>query len=216
MNAAALTLDESQVIQEIGDVVAAGSGSLRVATAKGAYEARRAFSCLVEPIVGDRVIVATSSAGEAFVLAVLERESDAPATLKVDGDLDVQVPAGRLKIVASEGMDLVSRAAMRLVGKDLELHARRGKAFFDSVALLGDAADVSIQRLKGVYGLVDNVAERVSQKLKRSYRFIEEMDVTRAKQVDLRAEDNVHLRGKNTLMSAEVLVKMDAEQIHLG
>ena len=162
------------------------------------------------------MIVATSSAGEAFVLAVLERTQDAPTTLRAEGDLEVHVPDGRVRFVATQGLDLITHAALKLVGHDLELHGKSGKVVVDTVAYLGQAADVSVDRLKGLFGVVDHVAERLTHQVKRSYRFIEELDVTRAGHVDLRAKDNVHVRGKNTLMSAEVLVKMDAEQIHLG
>lgn len=216
MNAAALELDESHVNQEIGDVVATEGGKLRVGTTRGTYDARRAFSCLVEPAEGDRVLVAVSDAGAAWVLAVLERTADGPTVLRNEGDLQLRVDEGRLSLSATEGVDVVTPQTLKLLGKAVEMTAREGKAVIDKLALFGEEGHLDVKRVKGFFDLFDSVAERVSQRVQRSYRFVEELDVTRAKQVDVRAEDNVSVRGKNTLVSAELLVKMDAEQIHLG
>ncbi|MGE0787238.1 MAG: DUF3540 domain-containing protein [Sandaracinaceae bacterium] len=216
MNATALRVDGSQVFQEIGEVAAIEGTEFRVATTAGLYTAKRAFGCLVLPEPGDRVLVASTSSGQAFILSVLERKGDATATIGADGDLDIRLADGRLRLVAKDGIDAVTTAAMRLVSGELELNAKSAKAVVGALAFVGKSAALSVEGVKGVFGLVDHVADRISQQVKRSYRFVEELDVTRAKHIDVRAEDNVHVRGKNTLVSAEVLVKMDAEQIHLG
>jgi hypothetical protein len=42
------------------------------------------------------------------------------------------------------------------------------------------------------------------------------MDQLRAKRVDYTAEKSMHLHGENTLMTADSLVKLDGEHIHMG
>ena len=63
---------------------------------------------------------------------------------------------------------------------------------------------------------IDSIATRVSQKAKRAFRFIEEIDQTRAGAVDIRAQRMLGLRGENAVISARVLAKLDGEQIHIG
>jgi hypothetical protein len=63
---------------------------------------------------------------------------------------------------------------------------------------------------------LDTVVGRLTQRAKRVFRFVEELDQTRAGAVDLRAQNVVHIRGENALISARVLAKFDGEQIHLG
>ena len=65
-------------------------------------------------------------------------------------------------------------------------------------------------------GLVDTVMERISQKVKRSYRLVEECDYLRSGEVDYRADKNMSLHGDNTMVTAKELVKVDGGQIHLG
>jgi hypothetical protein len=48
------------------------------------------------------------------------------------------------------------------------------------------------------------------------FRFVEEIDQTRAGTVDLRAQNLMAIRGENAVISARVLAKVDGEQIHIG
>ena len=63
---------------------------------------------------------------------------------------------------------------------------------------------------------MDAAIERVTHKLKRSYRIVEEVDCVRSREMDYRATNNVSIRGKNALVTAEELVKLDGSQIHVG
>lgn len=215
MQSTAAQLDVDAVIHEVGMVVS-DRGSLTVSTSHGRYTAKVAFSCLVAPAAGDRVLLATTMGGEAFVLAVLERTGDEPAVLTTDRDLALRAPKGRVRIASGEGVDVTTTGELNLVSRVLGVRAAEGTLSVDALAYVGKLADIGIDRAKGLFGIVDQVAERVSQTVKRSYRFVEELDVTRAEQIDMRASANVNVRGKNAIVSAEQLVKMDAEQIHLG
>jgi hypothetical protein len=63
---------------------------------------------------------------------------------------------------------------------------------------------------------VDSALGRLTQRAKRVFRFVEEIDQTRAGTVDLRAQGLVGIRGENAVIAARVLAKVDGEQIHLG
>lgn len=86
--------EQGELVQQVGTVVRAEGVALRVRTETGEYGARRAVSCLVQPELDDEVLVACRASGACYVLAVLEREPGAATTLQVEGDLQVQVPAG--------------------------------------------------------------------------------------------------------------------------
>jgi len=62
----------------------------------------------------------------------------------------------------------------------------------------------------------DAVFERIAHKSRWSYREVEEMDQVRSGQIDYRSAKNLNLRGKHALITAEELVKIDGDQIHLG
>ena len=70
--------------------------------------------------------------------------------------------------------------------------------------------------MKTVGRSVDSVLERLHSRVSRSYRRVEELDQVKAGQIDYQADTSLQLHAKYALVTADDLVKVDAEQIHLG
>jgi hypothetical protein len=73
-----------------------------------------------------------------------------------------------------------------------------------------------MEKLRSVTEVLELVAERFSQKAGRSYRTVADVDQLRAGAIDHSATDAMTLGARNTVVTAEQLLKVDAEQIHLG
>lgn len=202
---------ESGVLEEGGE-----GGELTVRTESGVYRARRAFSCLVEPMVGDVVLMSGLPSGACYVLAVLEREADAPARLVATGDLEVRLAKGRFVVAAQEGVDLVSAKEVSVTAGGVRVNATEGNVVLRQLSVLGSFVRAEFDRIKVLAESCDTVLDRLLQRVKRSYRFVEEHDQVRAAQIDYMAQNNASIRGENTLITAKDLVKVDSEQIHLG
>jgi hypothetical protein len=201
MNAIAVELQRSGIFETTGMVVSAGNGLFQVQKGTDSFRVQRAFSCLVEPEVGDRVLLAGDAAAGLYILAVLERQTDA-TRLKLEGDLSIELADGRFTVAATEGVNLVSRKTVTVAANELEVQARRGHFFIDRIRLLGTTLEANLERL--------------SQTVKHLYRRVLGVDHLRAGQIDYASEGSVRLHGENTLMTARELVKADAKQIHLG
>jgi hypothetical protein len=67
-----------------------------------------AASCLLQPQCGDRVMVAGITDGDAFVLAILERDATRPANLEVPCAQSVTLSSRRLVLAAGECMEMQS------------------------------------------------------------------------------------------------------------
>jgi hypothetical protein len=52
--------------------------------------------------------------------------------------------------------------------------------------------------------------------VRRSYRVVEEIEQMSGRQLDYKVSENFCVRGKNNLITAEELVKLDGKQLHLG
>ncbi|HEX5125502.1 MAG TPA: DUF3540 domain-containing protein [Rhodocyclaceae bacterium] len=70
--------------------------------------ARRAISCLVEPLAGDRVLASVASDGACHVLHIVERDDCNRACLSVPGVSDISLSQSRIGIVAIESLELSS------------------------------------------------------------------------------------------------------------
>lgn len=206
-----------EVVQETGRVLALrDDGTLIVRTAEALLEARRAVSCLIAAEVDDLVLLARSPLEGAFVLAVLRRDPAAARTMAIDGDLDVRLTSGRLRIAAQQGVEVVAGREVNVVAPGLRVNADEGHVALRSLSFLGDVVRAEIDAVKLLAGRVDSVLERLSQRLQRSYRTVVETDQLRAERIDYSAEKTVNIHGEHALLTAEELVKVDAEQIHLG
>lgn len=107
-----------------------------------------------------------------------------------------------LKLVMRANTDLVVNGALSIASRAFSLSSSR--ALFD------------VEHVDAVFGKVEAVIERVFQRVKRSYRFVEETDHVRAGCIDVAAENTMSLHAENTMVTADGLVKVDAEQIQLG
>lgn len=178
--------------------------------------ARRATSCLVAPKSDDYVLVATDGYGDAYVLAVLRRDEDAKVTLSVDQDLELTAPNGRVAIVSKEGVDIATGGDVGVAARAVSMRARVGSIVFERLSYIGDVvrAEVSKTRLEG--GVLERFVDRVSEKVKRSFRTVEELDQVKAKRIDYGAEQSLALHSENAVVAAKELVKVDGAQIHVG
>jgi hypothetical protein len=186
--------------------------ALVIESAWGRRAAKRAASCLLEPKAGDRVLVVERGA-ESYVLAVLSSEHE--ATLRVDGDLELNVP-GRFTVAAAEGVDLVTQKALSLAGKALHMRAAQGEVVVDRLLYAGKELVGEARVAKLVAGTLTSFVDRFQQTVKRSIRTIEETEQVRAKRIDYRADEEIAMKAKHTFVQAVELVKFTANQIHLG
>lgn len=203
-------------VELAGYVLRAQDGFFFVEAEGEVHKARRAASCLLEPMPGDRVLIATIADGSAYLLAVLERAEGAPATLSVEGDCTLKVPTGKLSVTTAEGVGFVSAGEISMTSPSVAVTAAEGSFGLGRMTVVGKELFAEIAAAKTTFGALDVVAERVMQKVQRAYRFVEELDQLRAKRVDYTAEKSMRLHGENTVMTADGLCKVDGEHIHMG
>ncbi|KYF76473.1 hypothetical protein BE11_36680 [Sorangium cellulosum] len=191
------------------------SEAVVVRLASGRYEARRAKSCLVAPEAGDKVLCAIEPEG-VYVLAVLEGRAGAPTKLTADGDLEVQARGGQVAICASQRVDIASGGGVAVTGAEVHVRAAKGSVAIEQLGFFSRLVQAEVAKVALVAQEVDSRLTRLTQRVKRVFRFVEELDQTRAGAVDLRAESMIGIRGENAVISARVLAKIDGEQIHIG
>ncbi len=216
MTHVASKLDESAVTQELGTVVIDQAGSYTVRTANGEYSAERAVSCLVEPVVGDEVVVACTARGHCFVLAVLTRSSTAKTRIVSDGDMEVRVRDGHFCVAADEGVQLATSGTVEVVANKVKVNAVDGSIVLQRLSYLGRYVQSEVEKIKLFAGTFDAVLDRFSQRVQRSYRRVEKYDHVQAEQMDYVAKQTMNLRANNAVLTAKEVVKVDGSQIHMG
>lgn len=226
MTTAAKRFDETEAFTTMGSVqrivapddaradTSPASGEIVVATARGNLRCKRAVACLVAPAVGDFVLVAGSPSGACYVLSVLERDS-ADATLAVEGDLELSL-GGALRVVAREGIDLLTPQKVEIAGHAVEMTAERARMVVDELSLLGKQLLGELGRVRTKATTVDSVIGRLTQRVKASFRRVDDIDQVDAARIDHKAKETMTLRAKCALVNATEIVRVDGEQIMMG
>jgi Protein of unknown function (DUF3540) len=217
MHNAARKLKARSVWQEFGEVIAIKPSCFRVLTSMGEFDATRAVGCLVEPEMGDRVLVVSEEDGESFILSVLSRQDTRTTNISVaEGDLVMRATQGQVIIAGQTGVDVLTGGTANIAASAVEVRAARGKFAVLWLETLSETVKAELGRVKLAAEAFDSVLGRFSQRAKRSYRTVEEIDQVRANQIDYAAEGNARIKGENALLTATDVAKINGEQVHLG
>jgi hypothetical protein len=215
MTNAARKLARVETFIESGTIVRSADGAFSARTEIGEMTAARAASCLVEPTVGDRVLLSVAG-DECYVLAVLSHEDGAATRLVVDGDLEIHTRKGRLALASPDGIDLVGGKDVSVVAGAFNVNAVTADMVLERLSFLGASLRAEVGKMKLFGGTLDATLDRISHRVKRSFRRVEELDEVRAEQIDYAAGKTLSLKGEQTVMTARGLVKVDGEQVHIG
>lgn len=207
---------EQGVYQEYARVVGVTGEQFELRSLEGAYRARQAVSCLLTPKIGDQVLVAFNSGGDAYVLAILEREDRTAHQIELKGEVQLRVRQGRLKITSQEGLDLASARDIRTMSEDVNINAVKGRVSLHEGWFQGGFMRVQVGNLKWLADSVEGMVERLTQRVKRLYRTVEEFEQVRAGRVDYLVRKLLSFRSRYTVMTSKEDVKVDGERIHIG
>ncbi|WP_437597410.1 DUF3540 domain-containing protein [Sorangium sp. So ce590] len=186
-----------------------------IETDDGEVRAKRATSCLLAPAAGDLVLLAIVN-GTHYILAVLEREEGAPSHIVSEGDLQIRLRSGSLGLAAPDGVHVVSGRDLSMAASTLRVQAEEGHVALELFSFLGKTVRAEVDRAKLIGRSLDSQLERLLQRVKRSYRIVEEADHVRAERIDYAAKGNVAIHGENARITASHVVKIDGDQIQVG
>lgn len=179
--------------------------------------AARSKSCLVEPAIGDTVLVARSEHHGSYVLAVLASPDDAPeTTVEVEGDLRLRSRSGKVAISADDTVSVVAGKTIAVTAPAVVAKTTKATLFSDSLSYIGKTIDAQVDRVRQIGRSLESVFDTATTKVKHCFRTVEGVERVQANEMHVRVESTLNVHGKNTLMTAEKLVKFDGEQIHLG
>jgi hypothetical protein len=200
---------------EFGNVLTRSGRKARVKTPSGERGAEIAASCLISPAPGDRVLVAHAGE-EAYILAVLRQGDEGEARMVFDKDVSLSVLKGRLKILAQEGVELVTPRDLSVRAERVAADAGDVHVGFSLLNLVGQSIASKTKKVRVVAETFDTMAGRIYQRAVNFLRRTDELDRVEAKNMELRAEELLHVHGENAVTTADHLVKIDGSQVHVG
>lgn len=185
-------------------------------TDAGAIWVAAAAGCLLQPELGDVVLISATGA-KGYVLTVLERgRKDKTAILAVQGDACLQARDGRLQIASERGLTLDA-------GAELTIHAEAACVSLESAKVKCDDLSVQGKQMQSHWDRRTDVAQEHVEiavnseaHLGRSTRRIaghEEVSVDSSRQVVAR---DLTLRAGTATLVGRDRVAVDGDSVQIG
>lgn len=210
-----IAADEATVEQRTGLAIDRVEGQWLVEIGGSRRFADVATSCLLEPAADDRVLV-LSAGPDCWILAVLERNSDATAWLRFSGDVGIECDGGGLSVHSQRAMNLSSAESVRIASPAYTLCANAAEHFVHGVTWVGRKLVSTFDSIRTVGRNVETVSDSRRDHSRHSIRSVEQVDRVTSGQIDYQARGNFTIRGRHVVAKGRELAKVDAKQIQLG
>lgn len=208
---------ERTPVQRLGLVVERlPEGLFRVECEDGTWQCRRAASCLLQPELGDTVLIAGPDRYRVYLIAVVEQADSTQARIQTSGDLSFATPNGGVRIESAGTIRLQGAADVELQGRRFALTADEADCKVGTLRWLGSAAEVMASNIRVVGRLCESVMDRLVHISRSSFRMVEQTEQLRCGQLDYEANDLARIHATQTVVTARAVVKVDGQQIHMG
>ena len=182
----------------------------------GVYEATKAFSCLIEPIVNDIVLFSVDTRTHCHILSIIERTEHADTVLSLSGDVTFDATQGKLNLNSRQGINISSDQNINLASEECSLIAKNALIGIENITAVGARLVSKISCIQSFSQTVETVAVNLLQKLKNSFRVVEGVDQSRSRDVLTTVRNLYSIRSTQATILAKKDIKVDAERIHMG
>ena len=207
------SLAEIQV--QYGTIQSSNGRNYQTLGHSGTCWATPAFSCLVKPITGDRVLFSTDTDGQGHILSIVERLDSTETNLNFPGDVTLNAQ-GQLHLNGQQGINISSQQQINLVSEEYSLIAKKALFGVECISAFGSKLVAKISHVQTIADTMETVAGHCLQKLKNSFRLIEGVDQQRAGDVIHTVKNLYSMRSRQAAILAKKDIKIDAERIHMG
>ncbi len=207
-------LTGADVRLETGVVMLREGTAWVVRTDEGVRTLGRAFSCLVEPECNDRVLYVSDGA-RGRILAILDRPGGGAAVLEHAEGMELRASEGAVSVAARDTVQLAG-SEVNLAAGTLRATAAEAAFCIGETDLTGNRAKATLRDAALEAENVDTRANRITQRVKRAFRFIEETEVVHAREVLQHVKGLFTSRAKTAVITAAEDMKVDGKRIHLG
>lgn len=177
---------------------------------------RRAVGCLVEPQLGDLVLLCNGGDSEtSYILNVLAREESDVSKLCLPGGVTLSTH-GRQLTVAADDINLQGRDSVAMTTARLDVNAVAATARVLHVQSWSDTIETTATRMVTVTKTLTQQVGRMITRVRESWRKVEGLDETQAARIRVYVEGTHQLDAEHVTVNAEGFVRIDGKSINIG
>lgn len=184
-----------------------GAQSLEVEIGNELVAARVAFSCLVRPIAGDRVLLSRGADG-VFVLAVLERLVPDSATLAL--------PTRGALTIEAEGVSLAARGAVSIEAHSVSVRSGAFRVVADNLTLFGRLATWVAEHLRVSAKSHETAVDTLTVKALDRVAIVERADVLHAASVSQTIDGVSVTSAPAVVIATSEDLRLDGQRVTVG
>jgi hypothetical protein len=176
--------------------------------------AQKADGCLLTPELGDRVLVAEDGGEEGFILNILVK-SGARSTVVIPGVGEITSGDGDLSI-AADAINVSARERASFAAPEMSFTGVTARTSFLSFSFLAQTLEARIGKAATMIETLDTVIGRLTERLKTSFRWIENFEETKAGRISTIVKERFAVRARHASLLTEEEVSIDGRKIRLG
>lgn len=206
------------MVNAIGVVTGALPGGVYSVLCDGRQLLRctRAASCLLRPAIGDTVLVTGPDGNRLYLTAVAEQADASASRIDVAGDLTLASDRGAVRIESKMHVALRAEQGLELAAPRLRIDAEDADCYVGRLRYQGEEAEATVLSIRVIGRIYEAVMDRLVHLSKTAFRMTEDVEQLRAGRIDYEAAHTARVHGKNTVVTAKEIVKIDGSQIHMG
>lgn len=213
----AANLEPVQPWLDYGEVINFKENKWIIKISTGEIAAKTATSCLVKPDIGDKVLISIDEQGICFILSILEKAKQENVTeIIFNKDVNLCSLLGEINLISNKNISIVSEDKLHFASNNFSLSAQKGKIMLTNLSFIGKKIKANLKKIKLVCISIEHVLDRLTQKIRNSFKFVKEHDEVQSNSSRYLVEDTLTMQSKNAVHMAEEIVSINAEQVHLN
>ena len=177
---------------------------------------KRAASCVIEPQVGDLVMLCEAPQEHcSFILSVLVKSNSDAGRLCLPGGVTLQTEGKQLTVQA-DGIDLRGRETIGLSTVHLDVNAAVATTRVAHLQTWAETIETTANRVTLFAKTLTQQLDRMITRVRESWRKVEGLDETQAARMRVHVEGAHQLDAEHVTVNAEGFVRIDGKTINLG
>ncbi len=198
-------------------VVSACGREARVEMAGVVRDAEVAFSCLVQPLPGDLVVLGGDRSGTYHVLGIIERPGvEKGMTLAFPAGATLVAASGPLNLVSEESVSITSGDRLGLVSRRVVHKSDEAVVDYGDLTARGETLRATYKSVLLVSRVLSTMARHALSRVKNYVRKTEDSDQVQAGNISRKTGGLYSMDSARTIMVSKKETKIDGEHIFMG
>ncbi len=210
-----ITREPTTSLQEVGVIYGKEEPFFLLQTSKQAFKVKKSFSCIMEPEIGDKVLL-TSLEKEQYILAILDRPKPQSVRISFPEETKIETKEGSLTFISEGKVSLIASDAVEMTSPSLTCVHQEGQLYCNQFEASFDTLRAQSKTLTWFSETVESTVNRMMVRMKNCFRWVEGLDQKKTGTLLHIVRKTLCIRARHSFYSNEKDVKFNGERIHMG